>query len=193
MSKNITFCKNAGNNKGVGVYAKQKIVAGTPVWVEDPSVYANRASFSHEEIKNMSEEGKQRLNVYGMVMDNGESVQVDPYLENWVRNGGEIDYENAPCNGNFINHSCDPNLVWVSHSELQAWRDIEAGEELSFDYACEDFEVAPFVCGCGSELCRKQVGGQEWRNSELRKRYGKYFKPHLLEAIKHEFGEIYED
>lgn len=188
MSKSITFCKFAGNNKGVGVYAKQKITAGTSVWIEDPSVYANRASFTRAEINNMSEEGLKRLNTYGMVMDNGEYVQVDPYLENWVRYGGEIDYESAPCNGNFINHSCDPNLVWVSHSELQAWRDIEEGEELSFDYACEDFDVAPFVCGCGSKLCRKQVGGQEWRNRELRERYGEYFKPHILQMIKLQYG-----
>ena len=28
-------------------------------------------------------------------------------------------YSEAPCNGNFIAHSCEPNLVWVSDRELR--------------------------------------------------------------------------
>jgi uncharacterized protein len=56
----------------------------------------------------------------------------------------------------FINHSCDPNCeteeidggVWIT-----AVRNIEAGEELTYDYLLYDGDdEAP--CYCGSPLCR---------------------------------------
>lgn len=56
----------------------------------------------------------------------------------------------------FINHSCDPNCeteeidgrVWIS-----AIRDIEPGEELTYDYLLYDGDdEAP--CYCGSQNCR---------------------------------------
>lgn len=40
------------------------------------------------------------------------------------------------------------------------------------DYAIEmdgDYVLAP--CRCGTDLCRGQVTGQDWRRPELRERY----------------------
>ncbi|GFS20713.1 histone-lysine N-methyltransferase SETMAR [Elysia marginata] len=54
--------------------------------------------------------------------------------------------------GRFINHSCDPNLVMlpvrVNHSiprlALFSRQDLEAGEELTFDYSgCSTFRAGP--------------------------------------------------
>ncbi|GIY06390.1 hypothetical protein CDAR_505911 [Caerostris darwini] len=67
----------------------------------------------------------------------------------------------------FINHSCEPNLVsirvFVEHQDLNfpriaffTMRDIEAFEELCFDYGIE-FWVAKsrhFLCTCNSSLCK---------------------------------------
>ncbi|XP_025161946.1 histone-lysine N-methyltransferase EHMT2 isoform X3 [Harpegnathos saltator] len=67
----------------------------------------------------------------------------------------------------FINHSCAPNLlpvrVFVEHQDLHfpriaffANRDIEADEELGFDYG-EKFWIIKcksFTCTCGAENCR---------------------------------------
>jgi len=93
----------------------------------------------------------------------------------------------------FINHSCDPNLrvysVWVNTLDprlpriaLFATRDIQAGEELTFDYlmTCNDEEPSPtskskkyskksmkkedereakerVYCACGAKNCRKYL------------------------------------
>ncbi|TPX57791.1 histone-lysine N-methyltransferase [Powellomyces hirtus] len=69
----------------------------------------------------------------------------------------------------FINHSCDPNLVMVPvrinqivpSAALFALRDIEAGEELTFDYSgagevsqVDSGDANRIRCACGSELCR---------------------------------------
>ncbi|XP_068231121.1 uncharacterized protein G9a isoform X2 [Palaemon carinicauda] len=67
----------------------------------------------------------------------------------------------------FINHLCEPNLtpvkVFIDHQDLTfpriaffANRDIEADEELGFDYG-EKFWIIKykhFTCTCGSEKCK---------------------------------------
>jgi uncharacterized protein len=58
-----------------------------------------------------------------------------------------------------FNHSCDANCALVREAELIANRDIEAGEELTFDYS---LTVGPsfyswawqMKCRCGSSNCR---------------------------------------
>jgi SET domain-containing protein len=79
------------------------------------------------------------------------------------------------------NHSCDPNLWWVSAYELAARTDIAPGAELTNDYATSTAEpdfVMP--CSCGSPLCRGTVTGADWRRPELRDRYGDHWVPALV-------------
>ncbi len=56
----------------------------------------------------------------------------------------------------FVNHSCDPNCETVEEDErvwIQAMRDIEPGEELTYDYYLYDGDdEAP--CYCGANTCR---------------------------------------
>jgi hypothetical protein len=62
----------------------------------------------------------------------------------------------------FINHSCDPNaeVAWTGDiAALLAIRNIESGEEITFDYG----SVIPpgdkftFSCNCGAVKCRKII------------------------------------
>ena len=60
----------------------------------------------------------------------------------------------------FINHSCDPNCytrpILVNHKHrivLYAKRDIQVGEELSYDYKFPEEDVK-IPCNCGSAKCR---------------------------------------
>lgn len=60
----------------------------------------------------------------------------------------------------FVNHSCDPNIVTkilrYGRSKiiaLIAKRDIEHGEELSYDYMF-DYEQIKIPCNCGAQNCR---------------------------------------
>jgi uncharacterized protein len=83
------------------------------------------------------------------------------------------------------NHGCDPNLWWVGPYELAARRDIATGDELTNDYATStdapDFAMA---CSCGSVLCRRVVTGSDWRQPDLRERYGQHWVPALLARIR---------
>jgi len=63
----------------------------------------------------------------------------------------------------WINHSCDPNCEAIEEDDrifICAIRDIEAGEELFYDYALEIDEPITeeskkkYACRCGSSNCR---------------------------------------
>ncbi|MFB9239078.1 SET domain-containing protein [Plantactinospora siamensis] len=87
------------------------------------------------------------------------------------------------------NHSCDPNLWWVSAYELAARRRIPIGAELTNDYAASTGDPAfTMDCSCGSRGCRGVVTGDDWRRPELRRRYGPHWAPVLLARIAAEPG-----
>ena len=63
-------------------------------------------------------------------------------------------------------------------------RDISSGEEITYDYAMSDGSpYDEFTCSCGSPHCRGHVSGDDWRRSELWRRYAGYFSPYLQRRI----------
>jgi uncharacterized protein len=75
----------------------------------------------------------------------------------------------------FINHSCEPNAglrIEGTIADLYSIRDIQAGEEILFDYATtldeDDFTMA---CQCGSPSCRKVIGDAKYLPENVWKRY----------------------
>lgn len=86
--------------------------------------------------------------------------------------------------GDMINHSCDPNLGLLGSIVLVAMRDIEVGEELTFDYAtCDDSDYDEFDCLCGTAFCRGKVTGQDWKIPALQEKYAGWFSPYLARKI----------
>lgn len=85
----------------------------------------------------------------------------------------------------YLNHSCDPNLWLEDEITLVARRDIQAGEELSIDYALWETDpswtLAP--CRCGTGCCRGRVTGSDWRLKELQAKYRGHFTPYLNELV----------
>ncbi|MBY0309863.1 SET domain-containing protein [Patescibacteria group bacterium] len=61
-----------------------------------------------------------------------------------------------------INHSCSPNTGIFSSRCFVALRDIEAGEEVTFDYSTSDDEsdwvMGPTACACEAQHCRVHIG-----------------------------------
>lgn len=57
-----------------------------------------------------------------------------------------------------FNHSCNPNMGIRKTSELFALRDIDKGEQLTYDYSTS---VAPtdwiMRCHCGEKNCRRKI------------------------------------
>jgi len=89
--------------------------------------------------------------------------------------------------GDFINHSCDPN-VWMADEVTQvARRYIAKDEELTMDYAmieADESHVNAWRCRCSSPLCRGQVTGLDWRLRALQNRYAGYFSPFINRRIE---------
>ncbi len=83
------------------------------------------------------------------------------------------------------NHSCDPNLWWADAYTLVGRRPIEAGEEVTSDYATSTGNATfAMTCSCGSSLCRGVVTGDDWRLPELQARYGDHWIPALLARMR---------
>ncbi|KAB8232136.1 SET and WW domain protein [Aspergillus alliaceus] len=69
--------------------------------------------------------------------------------------------------GRFCNHSCNPNCYvdkWVVGEKLRmgifAERDIQAGEELVFNYNVDRYGADPQPCYCGEPICTGFIGGR---------------------------------
>jgi hypothetical protein len=63
-------------------------------------------------------------------------------------------------------------------------RDIEVGEELTFDYAMTDAsDYDEFTCLCGVPMCRGIVTGADWRDPVLQAKYHGYFSQYLMQRI----------
>ena len=93
---------------------------------------------------------------------------------------GSLPLEPTDC----FNHSCEPNIGFSGQLCLVAMRDIQPGEELTFDYAmCDGSSYDEFDCFCGSKSCRGKVKGSDWSLPELWKKYDGYFMPYLARRI----------
>jgi uncharacterized protein len=93
----------------------------------------------------------------------------DPHTFNFGLENGEV--INPKVGGNdarWINHCCNPNCEAIEEDNrifIYAMRDIEAGEELFYDYAMEIDEPITgeskrkFACHCGASNCRGTMLG----------------------------------
>ena len=86
-----------------------------------------------------------------------------------------------------VNHSCDPNCgIRVNSTgahDFVAFRDIEFGEELTFDYAMRNdvVEIFPPDCACGARNCRGRIDGWKTLPEDTKRAYDGFVAPYLLE------------
>jgi len=79
-------------------------------------------------------------------------------------------------------------------SKIQARRDIEKDEEITYDYGTSESYHWPFKlqsgetvkCLCGSSDCRGVVRSDDWKRKDLRQRYRGHFAAYLNELIERE-------
>lgn len=84
-----------------------------------------------------------------------------------------------------FNHSCDPNCGFQGQIFLVAMKNIEPGEEVTFDYAMVlggniKYEIK---CLCRSQFCRGYIRAHDWKLSELQARYRGFFQWYIQEKI----------
>jgi len=136
------------------------------------------------------------------VMMLGGSIVTDKQLEEKMKSKERYDAVGLDLDANLSvlpkdwpgihgNHSCDPNLWMADAVTVIARRHIGVGEELVVDYAL--FTISPnwsMKCSCGSDLCRKQITGNDWKLPELQQRYRGHFSPFIEKLIVNRTGSI---
>lgn len=79
----------------------------------------------------------------------------------------------------FFNHSCNPNAGLRKKGELFALKDINEGEEITYDYSTTEWTYDKFgkykdwsmECNCKSKDCRGTLGTFPTLNPKLKKKY----------------------
>ena len=91
-------------------------------------------------------------------------------------------------NGDFVNHSCEPNAGIKGQISLYAIRNIKAGEEITFDYGTVLFsdDATPYEleCECGTDKCRGKITDQDWKNPDIQTARAGYFPFYVAEEIE---------
>jgi len=188
-----TVAKDADGNAQLGVFAMCDIPKGAIIWQETEKNKSKRAYFSKDWIANATAVQIKKLDRFGFTAEDKEDhIAVFAWIEPWIKEEVvQLPLENRFDNGDFFNHSCDPNVWWVDEYTIIARKDIKTGDELCYDYGTEDEQVSPFTCFCGTSVCRGDIGGEEWRRQCLQEAYGEHFKPFLVEKIR-AFRQIQE-
>lgn len=143
--------------QGRGVYARVDIPCGTRL-IEYVGERISHAVADRRD----DEERKKRHHTFLFIVNSRTVID--------ARYGGNI--------SKYINHSCEPNCearfegtrIWIF-----AIRDIDAGEELGYDYEYDWMpgytlqDLSEYACKCGSERCRGtlvDVPEDQWQMSE---------------------------
>lgn len=106
--------------------------------------------------------------------NDSHATQVGP--NRWARHGGL---------GPKVNHSCDPNcgvrLNAGQAFDFVARRSIDAGQELTFDYAMRNYTIDhfPSECLCGAARCRGSITGWKDLPAARKADYGELVAPYL--------------
>lgn len=119
---------------GYGVVATRRFLAGEIICYGDGVLYTADAEFD---------------DTYALILDGGDTGHGDPVF--W----------DLACQTRWFNHACEPNTDvcsrWdVEADTMRAWwvalRDIEIGEEITYDYGFTAEVAEP--CACGMPACR---------------------------------------
>lgn len=85
-----------------------------------------------------------------------------PLVDRWTFSDGRRHRVLLWDHGRYVNHSCAPNCGGTEFGFELALRDIEAGEELSNDYATLFLGASEgFDCRCGSPGCRGEISQRQ--------------------------------
>jgi SET domain-containing protein len=152
---------------GVGLFASQPIRAGEAVVIVGGAVMTE-AEFA----------------AFQAAQSFYNFIQIDKHL--YLVEDPEVTRSPSGSKGS-MNHSCDSNTWMTDEVTLVARRDIEAGEELTVDYALFTTQsnwMLDTRCRCGSPGCRRVITGDDWRREDVQERYRHHFSPFINRRIE---------
>ena len=159
LSEKVEIRDNSNINKK-GIFAKEKINKGEIVCIKGGHILRREEIHSSSAITNSYHPISDDIFLGPISSDEEDDIKI------------------------FINHSCSPNCGLRGEITFVAMRDINADEEITFDYAFLDNEDYQFQCSCGSLGCRKVITGFDWKNKELQNKYKEYFAEYLKEKME---------
>ena len=149
-----------GSTHGLCLVTTELIRTGELVWELDEPTYTLK------EIESWSEERREAFDWYGFQY-------------------GADRYSLPEGLSREMNHSCDPNTWWSGSNSLVARRDIQPGEEVTYDYSTTDVDhVFEMECTCGSPRCRGTISNRDYLDPAWQEQYGSNLPPHMLAAIE---------
>lgn len=128
--------------QGKGLFTKVPIIKGQQIWISKGAEVVEEKIYTKEEFKEFQK----------WCIDNSKEWDSVSLSDGRI-SAAVAERENHP--ENYGNHSCNPNLD-KNHTAL---RDIEAGEELTIDYAQFSDKSWSMKCNCGARFCKGIVRG----------------------------------
>jgi SET domain-containing protein len=145
MHKNSIYTQES--EKGQAVFAKKKFIEGEFIVQFTGKVY------SREEYLKLH----------------------DPDNNHYIQTGDGIFMGPSGNEDDLINHSCNPNCgLKISEDGvfLYAIRDIERGEEITFDYSTTmDEDHWEMECCCGDSKCRRKIKDFKYLPEDIKRLY----------------------
>eukprot|EP01080_Neovahlkampfia_damariscottae_P005128 gene5128-8726_t len=158
------------NKEFYGLFAEESIKEGEICWRDVKT--DNRDDFDIPDAEKLPKEEQEYRFQY--------SYQIAPDRMRGVKDV-EKDYSV------YCNHSCDPNNWYEGEGLFTAIRDIQAGEEITYDYATsETYDTTIEKCLCGAKNCRTYVTCNDWKIPEIREKYKGHFAPFIQKMIEEE-------
>jgi hypothetical protein len=153
--------------KQTGIFAAEYIKKGQPIFSCDKSVCTylwftemrnGKTKEETEEIARQNPDSKEFIHRYAYMTDDDCFDFPSSYISQEIK-----------CNCLYFNHSCDGNCGFASDGcdYVVAKRDIEIGEELTYDYQTMDTEISfhsGMNCRCGTHRCRGVLNFSHYRN-----------------------------
>ena len=154
-------CVKESSIHGKGLFAREDIARGEIVCVKGGYIFDRRTLNSMPEWFRAAE------------------IQIAPDL--FIGPVNEHEREGSMI---FSNHSCEPNIGVQGQIVFVALRNIQAGEELTHDWATTDDDDYQMECRCGAATCRKIITGKDWQRADLQRKYDGQMSLYLVEKIK---------
>lgn len=108
-------------------------------------------------------------------------MMIHPNFLIWPNKNSEID------NGDYVNHSCDPNTWIKGQICLYSLKEILPWEEITFDYwtvvTLPNEETWEMECKCEKSNCRKVITSHDWKKLKNIPLLKWFFSSHIQELI----------
>ena len=110
-----------------------------------------------------------------------ETLAAPTYLT--VQTGPDTHILLAPEHLQYINHSCDPNVLFdTARMVIRALRGIAPGDEITFFYPSTEWMMdRPFDCLCGSRACLGRIAGADELDADALEQH--VFNQHILDQL----------